>query len=282
MEHTMNGRAIVLTRDTYYQLLHDLWRALPPPVSGRPEDLVRRDNAAMASVASLLPADPEEAALASQFVAACAHAMDCLRLVNEHAAEPMIAMKCRAQAISMMRQACCARSMLMRIQEARRKGAARGIEPDEPVWSDHGILDRATEALNQAPAPAPKAEAPVQRMTEQAVSHPAAALDRTDAPAGGLPATQTVASTETKSQNHATETPARLDRPAAPVGVPPDSLPGPRAASRPPQHPNERSEARVPASSAPSKRDLPTFDPVTGVMRQTPHPAGTIPRAIAA
>jgi hypothetical protein len=37
-----------LPRDMYYQLVHRLRSALPPPVSDTPEDLARRDNAAIA------------------------------------------------------------------------------------------------------------------------------------------------------------------------------------------------------------------------------------------
>jgi hypothetical protein len=68
--------ALQLCRDTYYQVVHTLRGSLPPPVTDTPEDLARRDNAAIAHVASLLPANADEAHLASQHVAADAYAMD--------------------------------------------------------------------------------------------------------------------------------------------------------------------------------------------------------------
>ncbi|HXA25350.1 MAG TPA: hypothetical protein VNW90_23965 [Acetobacteraceae bacterium] len=39
---------LLLSRDTCYQLVHTLRGMLPPPVTDTPEDLARRDNAAIA------------------------------------------------------------------------------------------------------------------------------------------------------------------------------------------------------------------------------------------
>jgi hypothetical protein len=58
-----------LPRDTYYQVVHTLRGLLPPPVADTPDALVHRDNAAIAQVASLLPANADEANLAAQYVA---------------------------------------------------------------------------------------------------------------------------------------------------------------------------------------------------------------------
>ena len=66
---------LLLPRDYYYQLIHTLRAALPPPVTDSLEDLARRDNAAIAQVAALLPATADEASLAAQVVAANAAAM---------------------------------------------------------------------------------------------------------------------------------------------------------------------------------------------------------------
>ncbi len=289
----MNERAVVLTRDTYYQVIHDLWRALPPPVSDRSEDLLRRDNAAMAVVASLLPADPEQAELACKFVALCAHAKDCLRLVNEHAANLPVATKCRAQALSMMRQACTVRSLLLRIQQGSRKSAALGdTSANEPAWSDHGIVDRMTEALRQAPAPSPQAatEGPPDHATIPGTPEPAfsqqdtapAASARTAAPAEDALPVQTVSVSEIRSENYAPETSARPGSVARPMGDTPGGLPGPQAASRPPHHPNKQLEAmmkRVVSRFAPPQRKLPASVAYTAPMIRTPHPADMMPRA---
>jgi hypothetical protein len=86
-----------LPRDIYYQLVHELRGALPPPLTDSAEDLARRDNAAIGEVACLLPANAEEADLAAQFVAANAQAMDCLRLARVHAADLACVLRCTAQ-----------------------------------------------------------------------------------------------------------------------------------------------------------------------------------------
>jgi hypothetical protein len=120
-----------LTRDMYYQLVHTLRGSLPPPVTNSPEDEIRRDNAAISKVASLLPANGEEADLAAQFVAASAQALDCLRLAREHPADTPRILKCTAQAANMMRQSRGARSLLLRVQADRRKREADNVSLDK-------------------------------------------------------------------------------------------------------------------------------------------------------
>ena len=71
-----------LPGDTYYQIVHTLRGLLPPPVTDTPEDLARRDNAAIARIASLLPGNADEANIAACYVAADAYAMDLLRLAR--------------------------------------------------------------------------------------------------------------------------------------------------------------------------------------------------------
>ena len=109
----------LLPRTIYYQVVHTLRRALPLPVSDSPEDAARRDFAAIAHVASLLPANPEEAHLATQYVAASAQALDSLRLARLHPDDPAVVLKCTAQSASMMRQARSWRALLARVQAAR-------------------------------------------------------------------------------------------------------------------------------------------------------------------
>ena len=108
-----------LPRDIYYQIVHTLRGALPPPITASDEDLAHRDNAAIGAVACLLPANAEEADLAAQFVAANAQAMECLRLARVHAADLAWVLRCTAQSANMMRQARGARSLLLRVQTAR-------------------------------------------------------------------------------------------------------------------------------------------------------------------
>jgi hypothetical protein len=58
--------------------LHTLRGLLPPPITDTPLDHARRDDAAIAQVAAMLPANADEAHLAAQCVAARAQAADCL------------------------------------------------------------------------------------------------------------------------------------------------------------------------------------------------------------
>ncbi len=106
-----------LPRDIYYQIVHTLRGALPPPITASDEDLAHRDNAAIGAVACLLPANAEEADLAAQFVAANAQAMECLRLARVQCGglSPWV-LRCTAQSANMMRQARGARSLLLRVQ----------------------------------------------------------------------------------------------------------------------------------------------------------------------
>ena len=72
--------ALLLPSATYYQLVHTLRGLVPPPITDSPEDAARRDFATIAHVASLRPADPDEANLAAQYVAASAQALHCEHL----------------------------------------------------------------------------------------------------------------------------------------------------------------------------------------------------------
>jgi hypothetical protein len=64
-----------LPRDLYYQVVHALRDALPPSVTDSPEDAIRRDNAMVAQVAALRPANADEVILAAQCIAASAQAL---------------------------------------------------------------------------------------------------------------------------------------------------------------------------------------------------------------
>src|SRR6266852_2646582 len=90
-----------LPAEAYYHLIRTLCLTLPPPLSDNPDDLARRDHAAIARIAALAPANAAEADLAAQFVAASEQWKDCLRLAQLPEATPEIALKCRAQALSM-------------------------------------------------------------------------------------------------------------------------------------------------------------------------------------
>jgi hypothetical protein len=73
-----------LPADVNYRIVHDLRGHLPPPEIDTPEGIARRDNAAIARVAALLPVTAAEAELARQAVSAGIYAADCLRLAILH------------------------------------------------------------------------------------------------------------------------------------------------------------------------------------------------------
>jgi len=161
--------SLQLPRDMYYQLIHTICGSLPPPVTNSPEDRVRRDNAAIAQIACLLPANADEANIAAQYVAANAQAMDCLRLARGYPSDEMLALKCTAQSASMMRQARGARSLLMRVQAQREKREADAAALDRANWTEHCAIGLMADALGrdapapiEEPAPPPPAPMPVQ------------------------------------------------------------------------------------------------------------------------
>jgi len=149
--------ALQLPRDMYYLLIHTLCGSLPPPITNSPEDRIRRDNAAMAQVACLLPANADEANIAVQYIAASAQALDCLRLARAYPSEEVLGLKCTAQAASMMRQARGARSLLMRVQAQREKREADNVSADQAARTEHCAIGLMADALGRD-APAPMAE----------------------------------------------------------------------------------------------------------------------------
>jgi hypothetical protein len=159
MDHPEPDLTLQLPRDMYYQLVHTLRTSLPPPIANTQGDLARRDNAAIAQVASLLPANADEANLAAQYVAANAQALDCLRLARMYPNDVSLALKCTAQAASMMRQARGARSLLLRVQAERQKREADNASHDKAAWIEHCAVSLMADALDRTP-PAPIAQPP--------------------------------------------------------------------------------------------------------------------------
>src|SRR6185437_16079558 len=85
------------TRAAYHHLIYTLGKSLPPPIPDTPEARYQRDQAAIAQIAALCPANVAEASLAAQFVAASAQAMDCLRLTHAPETPGTMTLKCNAQ-----------------------------------------------------------------------------------------------------------------------------------------------------------------------------------------
>ena len=152
-----------LPRDLYYQSIHELCAGLPPPVTASPEDRARRHKAAIAVVASLLPANGEEVTLAAQSLPPGLTRW-CRRRQRPGdgvpAAGPQIPGgmgKCTAQSASMMRQARAARSLLLRVQAERRKREADGVALGKAAWIEHCAIGLMALGAGRAP-PEPMAE----------------------------------------------------------------------------------------------------------------------------
>ena len=126
-----------LPADIYYQLIHTLRRCLPPPITNSPDDLARRDHAAIARIAALHPANAAEADLAALHVTASEQWKYCLRLAQQPAPSSDWAQKCRAQADAMMRESQSALRLLLRMQAARQKTGVNSAARDRATWTEH-------------------------------------------------------------------------------------------------------------------------------------------------
>jgi hypothetical protein len=156
--------ALLLPRDIYWRVVHDLHRALPPPDTDDPEADAIRMRAAIAEVACLVPANAVEARLAADFVAANACAMQALQQSQDPGREFKQVTQCRAQAASMFRQTQGLLRTLLRLQAVREKREANAAALDREAWTEHCALGLMMDAMPgirpQAAAPADTAEPP--------------------------------------------------------------------------------------------------------------------------
>ena len=139
--------AVLLPREAFREVIRVLRGSMPLPDTDGPEEWGRQDRAAMAAVAALRPENAAEGQLAAQFVLAEAWAADCLRLAGERRRETTVAMKCKAQALSFMREAKSAWRLLMKAQAER-----KALEKDPEAWSraewaEHAALGMMREGL---------------------------------------------------------------------------------------------------------------------------------------
>lgn len=132
------------------EIFASLCAALPPPLEDTQASQDSRDIMAMEAVAALVPADAAEAMLAVQAVAAEAHARDCLRLANEHRADIRTAIRCRAQAASMMRQMHKALRSLHQAQAQRPPREALREAERIPMPDSQAQQERVAEAESYA------------------------------------------------------------------------------------------------------------------------------------
>jgi hypothetical protein len=158
--------ALALPREVFAQITLGLRAALPPPVRDTPVAWARRDRAALAAVAGLLPGNGAEARLAAQFVVLDANATEHLRMAHQSRAEPALASRYDARAMAMMREGKGTLRLLMRM---RMQAARRVIEGDETLagqaaWMERCVAGMMHEVLlvaDAADAAAPVADAVV-------------------------------------------------------------------------------------------------------------------------
>ncbi len=113
-------------RETHRYALSTLLACLPQPRETTPEALERRNEAAIAAVFALQPANAAEVMLAIQYVATHEQAKECLRLADKPGIDPTMCRQWTAQADTMRRAAESTARMLASMQVNRRK---RGAEP---------------------------------------------------------------------------------------------------------------------------------------------------------
>jgi hypothetical protein len=125
-----------IARHTVFLLLE----SLPPPLSDTAEERAARDEAAIASLAVLRPADAFEARLAARAVAADARATECMRLASVPKTHPDRVDQCVRQANAMMRASEAAVRSLRAMQAMREKAEQAEAQtvsaPAEPPVSD--------------------------------------------------------------------------------------------------------------------------------------------------
>jgi hypothetical protein len=146
-----------LPRATYHQVAHALRALLPPPATDTPEDATRRHSDAIAHVAFMQPATPDEASLAAYYVAAGAQAAECIRLARANSNDVVQVLKCTAQAASMMRQAHRWRTTLLRAQAERRRGEVGAAVNDTAQPAEQPVLGAPT-GQSDCPPPSPDPE----------------------------------------------------------------------------------------------------------------------------
>ena len=185
----MQDPAIRRAALTYRHIYFTLTACLPPPRDDSPEALHERNEAAVAAAASLCPVTAAEAILAAQSVAAAAHATECLRAANDPGMALAMALKCTAQAASMMRQSQSAIRSLQQMQAIRIKRDSDESAAAAAAMAEHIAASSMTTRLTPAiaepepgppeppiePAPSSESDMPEVRISE------AASSDRPDA-----------------------------------------------------------------------------------------------------
>jgi hypothetical protein len=148
--HTIPNLPDSITREAFASLC----ALIPPFPTDTPEARASREDAAIAAVAALHPADAFEADLAVQIVGAGAHAKACLRQAAEAGADVAEARRCLAQAANMMRCVQSGERTLARRQAAREKAEAE-MQPAAMERAGYWWRDCSVPAVEEPPEPEP-------------------------------------------------------------------------------------------------------------------------------
>ena len=172
--------ARLLPRDVFREVVRILRGALPS--DGTAKDGGQRDRAMMAAVGALRPGNAEEGQLAAHFVMAEAWAADCLRLAEERRLEINLAMRCRAQALSFLREAKSVRQLLAKVQTERRAMEKDPAAQSRAEWEEHAALGMMAEGLG---GEMPAAESPAEAAEPCGSATPVEVPVQTPVQAGG-------------------------------------------------------------------------------------------------
>ena len=143
-------------------VVHCLYKDVLPPDVTEPAQVRLIIDAGIAAVASMIPANADEANIAVRVFTADANASACIGYAHQLAAayEFVAAGKCRAQATQLHRTANAARALLLRVQAARRKREADRATCDKDAWHEHCVAGLMVAATKGTPAPAPEPPPP--------------------------------------------------------------------------------------------------------------------------
>ena len=240
----------------YHHLTHTLNLGPPPPADDTPEALLARNQAAIDQVAATMPTNANEAAWATQCVAARAQADAILRLMREHAgADLKTIMKLKAHYIAMTRASQGAHSHLLCAGDAlqprdeRRRAQSRRVELEDIVTRS---MEQSLEAGPAAAMPEAEPSAPAS-VAEPRVNAPEQ-MPLASEPAALLP--------PSASPPPLASSPAPMSVPAAPW----------------PALPPVRDKATAPRSSRRVQPPAPLDDPPRDLLADAEYYAAVYPR----
>ena len=168
----LTARTLQLPDDFYHHMIHTLRPTLPSPLTNSPEDHRRRDSATVARIAALVPANAAEADIAGLYVAASEQWKECLRLAQLPETPLQQAIKHRALANAMMRQAQGALRLLLRMQTIRGKREATNQSCDRAAFTEQCAIDLMLDALGSASGTAEPRPTPLATTGQDATRSP--------------------------------------------------------------------------------------------------------------